>query len=268
VINLPDITQLVGTLAWPLVVLILLIGVATTKTGQRLVTGLAGRIKGVSALGFSLELTTEAATENKDSIETAFENYRSKIRREFDRQVSTHSLDEQLRKLAKDYVWPALSEEVKKDCRCTIHVPDILFDQTLYQLLDYYPTGGGRGRVFSARYGIVGASYRSETDQYRADVPTAQDKLIVEWGMTSQEAAAAGQGRQSFACFVLRQSEHKPTLGILYLDTKVKNAFGTSDVANIAPRVHEGLTTTGIDTTLATIELEMRSRGPAVKVLA
>ena len=46
--------------------------------------------------------------------------------------------------------------------RATVHIPDVLFSDTLYQLLDYWPKGKGGGRRFSARFGILGLAWRLE----------------------------------------------------------------------------------------------------------
>jgi hypothetical protein len=257
-----------GVFVWPAVVLVALVMLFGTSRGNSLISGLSGRVKSLSAFGVSLELTPQAATEAKATIETTFADYRSIVVREFDRQVSTRNVDAQFRKLCREFIWPHLSAAVTIDLRCTLHVPDILFTEALYQLLDYYPTGGGRGRTYSSRYGILGTCFRSEMDSYRPDVPTVEEQLIVEWGMNSQEAAAAGQGRKSFACFIVRKDAHEPTLGIVYLDTKVRNAFGpTDDSADIGPFVAEGLQRTGLINTLERLGEAMRERGPALSIL-
>ena len=267
--SLTDIGTLAGVFVWPVVVTVGLVVLFGTSRGQSFLSGLFSRVKSVSAYGVSLELTSQAATQAKATIETTFAEYRSNVIREFDRQVSTRNIDAQFRKLCRQFIWPNLTlVNVKSDLRCTLHVPDILFTETLYQLLDYYPTGGGHGRTFSSRYGILGTSFRSEHDEYRPSVPTKEADLIVDWGMTSQEAAAAGQGRKSFACFIVRKDEHQPTLGIVYLDTKLESAFGAdANSPDIAQHVAEGIRATGLIETLSVLGDSMRQRGPALTIL-
>jgi hypothetical protein len=265
---LQQITNLISVLAWPIVVLIVVAALTLTAQGGRFVAALSQRVMTLSAFGVSLELTQEAATTAKATIETTFADYRSNVKREFDRQVAIQNIDGQLRKLVEGFLWDHVPELVREDFRCTIHVPDILFSEAIYQLLDYYPKGGGRGRVFSSRYGIVGATFRSEHDQYRPNVPTEMESLIVRWGMTSQEAAAAGQGRRSFSCFAVGRGEHQPMLGVLYMDTRVENAFGAGQSAvGMTDHVHAGLLQTGLISTLEVLGVAMRQRGPALHIL-
>lgn len=262
-----ELTNLVGVLAWPVAVVAILAVVAATPGGRRLVGALAGRVSKVSAFGVDVQLTAQAAIEAKATIEGTFAEYGAKVRVEFNRQVAIHSLDARHRTLVKDFLWDSLSEEVRKDFRCTIHVPDVLFAEAVYQLLDYFPRGAGSGRTFSDRFGIVGACVRAEADQYRPKVPTDAAKLIVDWGMTSQEAAAAGQERQSFACFVIRRDAHAPLLGVLYMDTSVSNAFGaTENVPMIRASVEQGVAQTHLADALDEVGRTMRDRGPALKL--
>src|SRR4029077_20924802 len=112
-----------------------------------------------------------------------------------------------------------------KDLRCTLHVPDILFADTLYQLVDYYPRWGGRGRPFSSRFGIIGLCWRSREDQIQGAVPIDPQELVRKWGMTHEEAVASGGGRQSFLALLL--SDVSDThVAILYMDATEKDAFG------------------------------------------
>ena len=263
---LEDATNLVQVLIWPLLVGGVLAWIALTPAGAALVAGLVGRVRTVNLFGVSLDLSKASATRAKQKIEEVFADYRTRIQREFDRQVSIYKVDEQRRKLVEDFIWDSLGSEFRKDFRCTIHVPDILFKDALYQLLDYYPEGGGRGRTFPSRFGILGRCFRAEKDQYQAHVPTDPKELINEWGMNSQEATAAGRGRHSFACFVINRAEHQPILGILYMDTKEGAAFGEGDIADIMPRIQEGITATGLASALESVGREMRQRGPSIQL--
>jgi hypothetical protein len=64
-------------------------------------------------------------------------------------QARAFNIDVMLHRLVNTKLWEALSEEVRKDFRSTIRVEDALLGDQLYQLLDYFPRGGERGRAYS-----------------------------------------------------------------------------------------------------------------------
>jgi hypothetical protein len=134
--------------------------------------------------------------------------------------------------LVREGVYPRF-DPMPKDLRCTIYVPDPLFgERVLYQLVDYYPKGGGRGRRLSWRFGAVGRAWRLETDDVWPGVEQDVDVLVDAWGMSRAEAHTAGAGRTAFGCVLLRRvrdGEDLPTgelLALLYMDSSTPNAFG------------------------------------------
>ena len=99
-----------------------------------------------------------------------------------------------------------------------------MLKDTLYQLLDYYPTPTGKaGRRFSQQFGMIGRAWRRGKSLYQPDVPVDEAKLIDEWGMTPSRASTAGKGQRSFVCVVLRHRDVKS--GLLYIDAKPPDAF-------------------------------------------
>jgi hypothetical protein len=257
--------DLIEAVIWPVAVVVILWILASAK-GRDLMEGIFRRVRHVSAFGLEVDLTEEGAVRAHDSAEEIFDTYRTKIRREFERVVNNHLVNELRRTVVEDFVWELLSEEVKRDVRCTIHVRDILFEETMYQLLDYYPRGGGGGRSFSMRRGIVGRAWRSGEHQSDGNVSTDSAILVRDWGMTSEEAVAAGQGRKSFACFILRDERNIP-LGTFYLDSHEQHAFeGGKAAGSLQEAVLSGAQESGLISALTLLGDEMRRRGPTIRV--
>jgi hypothetical protein len=97
--------------------------------------------------------------------------------------------------------------------------------------------------------------------------------------MTSDEATAAGQGRQSFLCVVLRDDATSP-VGVFYLDSTNCKAFGAvrndrnpdvseedSDKADaIISAIENCAKELKLTEALGTLGREMRSRGPEIRI--
>jgi len=184
----------------------------------------------VSVFGLELELTPEAATRIKADLEGTFKNYRAAIVTEFDRQANILHISELRRAVVDEAVLPNLNlaGELPASYRCTIHVRDILLNEAMYQLLDYYPAAGprGAGRTFSMRFGIVGQAWRTGESKIKEDIQPGDPYVTTDWGMLPEEAAAAGYGKRSFAGAVLRQDQL--TVGVFYIDSPEQNAFDDS----------------------------------------
>jgi len=279
-------------LVWPFFA-ILVLALLLTGPGRRLVGPLLARLKTFKAGAFEFELTPEGATEARGTIEDNFRSYRTSIQREYERQAHIYNIPEKrsavmenLRKLDKEREQanePRLLEKsVWRNLRSTIHVPDILFDDTLYQLLDYYPAGGGAGRAFPVRRGILGLAWRESDDELEGTVPVDNpENLIVYWGMTSDEATAAGQGRPSFLCVLLKDEAESP-VGVFYLDSTTERAFGALPNARnpeatiseedeakakaIISAIKDCAKSLQLIDALGTLGMQMRSRGPQVRI--
>jgi hypothetical protein len=153
--------------------------------------------------------------------------------------------------------------------RSTIHIPDSLFAETLYQLVDYYPDqlDPGRGRTFSTRFGIIGKAWRLAQPQYAPSVPTTQQDLILGWGMTQEEAQKAAQkDRQSFGCVIIKDFGGR-CLGVFYMDSPVKDAFGNEDMwKKIENAILEGSRETKLTAALELIYRDFLAVGPRVHI--
>ncbi|MGO9334598.1 MAG: hypothetical protein ACLQCU_11230 [Acidimicrobiales bacterium] len=212
-------------LFWPGLVLILVAYLIIS--GQ--LAKLLSRLRGASGGPFKIELSEEGAKATKDGVETQFSAMRSQLRSEFDRIAKKKKLKEKLTAVmtAPDIAaWlsgPKSGETPRY--RCTVHVPDPLLRDHLYQLLDYFPDGQGRGRSFSCRAGLIGVVWRTEAPQ-ESEGSMSDARMVLEWGMTSREAALSrATGRRSFIGVPLKDPQESP-VGVLYLDSQDAGTFG------------------------------------------
>jgi hypothetical protein len=226
----------IETLAWQLLLLFLI-----WYVGRDVLIGLVKSLSKVKGPGIELEFDREGAKEVKGLFQGAFKDFMAAAQKEYDRQSEIHQLSE-LRLPAAVAAVKSKLKTLPKGYRATVHVPDVVFKRFLYQLVDYYPGGGGRGRRFSERYGIIGRSWRlkesiGEGNALRVADPletanTDPEKiirtLIEEWGMTRAEAENSTRSRPSVLCVVLFSVEHntKVPVGILFMDSEKQDAFG------------------------------------------
>jgi hypothetical protein len=270
--GLADWADLLRAVAWPLVGLLGLLFLAFSRQFYRFVARLTHRARRVSVFGVELELTEEAAAEFREVTQEGLQDYRRLIKTEFDREVNSHLLEQRLQNVTETQAVPLITEFAdgkRPSFRATVHVPDILFKESLYQLVDYYPRGrGGRsGRTFSARFGILGKAWRSGESQVEREVTTERQALIRDWGMTVEEATEAGQGRKSFAAILLRDGGGT-AIGILYMDAEDGGVFGSEpqDRARFARTVEEACKKAGLTSAVAELVKKLGERGPAIQI--
>lgn len=258
----------VRVLVWPAVVVAAMVFTAS-PAGTRLLGPLLRRIRGVSVGTFKLDLTEEQAAKVRDNLKEVFSDYRKTVKSEFDRLARQHNVSFLRSQVINSAVIPHLSPGAQKDFRCTIHVQDLLFAEALYQLLDYAPGTARetRGRSFPVRFGILGRAWRSGKSLAQGNVSTDPSQLIIEWGMTSEEANAAGRGRQSFACAVLRDVDRSP-LGVFYVDSMEQDAFGSTEPerAEFLKLIEDQAQALGLTGALAKLNEATRSRGPEIQI--
>jgi hypothetical protein len=270
--SLSEWADFVSAVAWPAVGLLALLFLAFSRRFHRVLARLTQRVRRVTVFGVELELTEKAAAEFREVTQEGFQDYRRLIKTEFEREVNAHLLDQRVRRVAETHAVPLIKEFAegrRPSFRCTVHVPDILFRESFYQLVDYYPRrrGGRAGRTFSARFGIVGKAWRSEQPQVEASIPTERQDLIRDWGMTADEAAEAGEGRQSFAAIVLRDEEDT-AVGIFYLDAEEEGVFGSDEGAKtrFANTLGNACRTTGLTRAVGELVKKLGERGPAIQI--
>jgi len=271
--------ELFSSLIWPIIFLFIFFYLLLKKDVPRRLRNLFKTFKSIKMFGSEFVLSEELSDEIGKDAEEAFEFYRKQVNREYDRLVEIYDIRQKLESVinSKDVI-DALGKDIEgiKDIpgfRCTIHVPDILFRETIYQLLDYYPRGKGRSRTWSIRFGIIGRAWRLRKSETQGNVPTEHNELILEWGMTLEEAAASGQGRQSFVCIVLKNTEgingEGTAVGIFYLDSTQEKLFGAND-KDAQQKLHQaifnGCIKSGLTSSLEEIKMELKSRSPLIKI--
>lgn len=267
--------ELVDALIWPVALLIIAGSLLLWPAAREGAIGLLGTFRHVKTPWFEFDLTEEGARQAREITAEGFSEYRRKVTAEYDRQVTIVALVERHQHLIRDFIEPALllSEKDRPSFRCTLYVADVLFTETMYQLVDYFPRGGGKGRTFSARFGIVGRAWRLDSPVINSHVSTDPMDLVRSWGMNLQEATAAGEGRQSFAAIPLAD-DGGARVGVVYLDAVVEGVFGKadgdSDSDELATRLIEatvnGARETGLRTALINVMGELRTRGPAISL--
>lgn len=224
---------LIGKLAWPLSLLIALAMIGWNSRLRRIFGTGSRFVRKVSAGGVSMEISADAVDEVRDQLRGSFRELVANARDEFERMADLQNLDDQLEVVIEKTLLPAIASKRKPDnLRATIHVRDVVFRDYLYQLIDYYPRGGGAHRRFSQRYGIIGRSWRSGkshgTGNAFGSSPSAET-LVEEWGMTREETHGVLNEKPSCLSIILRADD--VAVGILYVDSSEKNAFGDSETA-------------------------------------
>jgi hypothetical protein len=221
---------------WPLLFFVILLYLLWSRSAPERLRKLLRPFKSVKLFEAELVLSDEAKT----MAEGTFENYRKQAIENYDLFVQRKMLTGKFENVVSDIIGVIKNKTGKapKQYRCTLYVPDLVFADTLYQLLDYIPSGAGRGRIFSIRYGIVGRVWRSRTSDIEKFIlipgkgVVDQNELVRAWGMSRREAQTAAEGRPSFLCVMLSNAEGDP-VGLFYMDSKDETAFQISPDENL-----------------------------------
>lgn len=236
---------------WPFTILIALWILARSNSSMSLLLGLLGALRKVNLFGAEIELNEQTKRRIQSAagdIESALQEYKERTDREFARIVARYQIEQALSKFIDSPELKAFRNDPDRDFRCTIHVPDPIRYDRLYQLVDYCPDGSGRGRDFSVRYGIIGKVWRMEKMQLANDLfqtKKAQrtheeeiDEIMSDWGMNRREAESALKHR-SYFCFPLTYEDRK--VGLFYIDAKEKNSFNETKEAEVSSRAQKEL---------------------------
>lgn len=236
---------------WPLTVLIGLWIVARSDSSMGLLTGLFGTLRKINLFGAEIELndqTKRRIQSAANDIETALREYKERADKELARVVARYQVEQALSKFTDSQEVRSFRLHQDREFRCTIHIPDPIRYGRLYQLLDYCPSGSGRGRDFSVRYGIIGKVWRMEKMQRANDLfQTAKpvraheeeiDAIMSDWGMNRREAENALKHR-SYFCFPLIHEDRK--VGLLYIDAKEKDSFDQAKEYDVSARAQNEL---------------------------
>ncbi|MCU1484404.1 MAG: hypothetical protein JWN67_1150 [Actinomycetia bacterium] len=185
------------------------------------IEGLVSRTTKFGGFGVSFEFTEKSAAETRESIEHGLTAVRVKIRRRLAADVRAAGLQEAFATVLENA--PGLGD--KRGFRATIHIPDPLYANQLYQLLDYYPRGGGAGRAFSTRSGIIGMAWRNRRSDRWYQGRTDEVELRRMWGMTPEEAAerVSADSEKLFLAFPLFDERGAVPIGVFYFDAEKRD---------------------------------------------
>jgi hypothetical protein len=215
------VTTLARETGWPFAILVILLTLMLTRSAAaRLGQAIPG-IRSLKGLGFEFVLSEEGAQRFSMQADEVIEDAKRQLTREYRGLAVKFQLRDKLEAIINEAKLLAAPGKL----RFTVHVPGVLIDETLYQILDYYPSAPGGGRAFSMRFGMAGRAWRLRKSQINGDVPTDPNELVEEWGMTKEEAADAASGRKSMLSIVLTD-QHGTAVGVLYGDSTDKLAFG------------------------------------------
>jgi hypothetical protein len=211
---------------WPLIVIYLIITLVYFNFNLKDIQSIFGKVKSVNIFGNEIAFSEEV----KINTELSIKQYRNQIKETFSYQIQKEQLNDKLRYFVDEVrtylaVKNDLRDKSNVNLRCTIHIQDILFNETLYQLLDYYPIStGGSGRIKSIRFGIIGLAWRTEESKILGWVDNNKDQLIKDWGLDISETTSDSKTK-SFAAITIK-SEEGTRLGVIYFDSKQENLFG------------------------------------------
>jgi len=260
------VIELLSRLAWPLLAVVLLIYL-TSESAPQQINKLTQPFTSIGIFGTKFVLSREQSDETKLKVEEAFNLYRNQVKIQFDLWIQKRALNQKFRNILRDTVIPHLrntSSEKHADYRFTIHVPDLLFADSLYQLLDYYPSSGGRGRTVSVRFGIIGRTWRAGESQWEETVPSDPEILITGWGMTPEEADKASQGQRRAFLSVLLKDNKEGAVGMFYMDSShPEDVFGQHQFRTLVEDVSQN---SGLVDTLTKMKQDLAGRSLLLKL--
>lgn len=266
-----QVFSFLGAVAWPLIIFGgVLVVLFSRRAGERLMEWLR-RFKSVRFLSAELTLSEAEVERAADAVQ----RYRDDVKKQYDEWARKEKIDEKLNYAMEYWILPHIKHRLGAEpppIRATVHVRDLLFDDSVYQLVEYYKgdtTGPTRGRVKSIRFGLIGKTWRSEEGDAVQEVIKGDQDLVLRWGMTKSEADRAVE-RQSAAAHVIRRGDGEP-LGILYLDSREKQAFwgsvaGTEERTQLLQVMSEACRKVGLVDSLHLIRDDFKGRSPLVTI--
>jgi hypothetical protein len=253
---------LVALIGWPLVVLLLAAYLMTSRSAPERLRNILKQLKSLKVAGLEWTLTDETGSD----AQQAFGSYRVQVQAEFDAWQREGRIPKAVKEILAQF--DSRLPNPKPPYRCAIHVPDALFQDTLYQLTDYVPSGSGRGRAWSIRYGMIGRQWRLRESRSATVIPE-EEVLVRDWGMTRAEAKRPAKQR-SLLCVVLRTKPADPEtepVGILYVDSEKEHAFGDEqNVKRLLKWLEEASSGLADDLDLMQEQMKSRKLAPSIKI--
>lgn len=281
---------------WPFVVLALALYFSQSSVAFGSLAKFFRLFKGVKTPYLEITLSEEARKDlqqDANEILDSLKNYRKNMDREIVRLSHIYDMPSKLERAFEDHIKPEIERKkgasgLPENFRCTIHVPDPMFERYLYQLLNYYPSGGGAGRSLSDRYGIIGKVWRSGLSQVvgqllkgkKTPSVTEEDKgkktprvteediseIAREWGLTKSEARAVAK-KVSYACAIVTYENVR--VGIFYMDSTDFNAFSPSDDdVEIVNAIKHSVDNSGLAKSMYEIQKELEKSSPRLVIEA
>ncbi|KRR01652.1 hypothetical protein CP49_21815 [Bradyrhizobium valentinum] len=211
--------------------------VARSESFLWLILGIFGSLRRIKLFGAEIELNEQTKRKIQSAageIDAALEEYKGRVDKEVARTVARYQIEQALSNLIDSDEVKSFVAERSKTFRCTIYIPDPIRYGRLYQLVDYCPSGAGRARTFSVRYGVIGRVWRTEVPTQEGDLlpPSAPgevrtheqeiDAVMSNWGMNRREAESALKHRSYFCCPLIHENSK---VGLLYMDSTERDAF-------------------------------------------
>jgi len=261
-------------LIWPVVIAILVVYLFNSKTALEVLKHMGSLVSNVKVPG-GLEISFVGGAAVKQSQEEVIKGYRQQVITQYDLAATQKQISDTVERAIKEHITPFfVANHLDPEFRCTIHVRDILFQSSLYQLIDYLPRKKWavpgritRGRAWSVRYGLIGRCWRLEDDQKEGTIPTSAEKLIEDWGLTKNEADS-GSGKQTMLCHLIRSKNQSP-LAIFYLDAEKPNAFGNeSRMSELNNVVGNAVRELGLDAALQEVWEKVQTSAPLIEIYA
>lgn len=198
-------------------------------------------VRSLKIYGVEIQLDTKALEELEEREKQIFQKLAAKMEQASTKTARSLSMAEHLKDAAKEIIEKRKSIKpnlfVNNDVRFTIHVPDTIFKDHVYQLVDYYSPKsgsirGGRGRRFSVRYGIIGLCWRTSKSRGTATAFDGDENAINDlkerWSMTDADAETA-KLKPSCLAVSIRGESPETQLAIVYADSPDKQFWGDND---------------------------------------
>jgi hypothetical protein len=223
---------MVSAFAWPgaliLFLSILLTAIVRHPEFREIFGTFGSVVRKITVAGVGLEIDSAAMQRIREFVGKTVDELMAKAKLEYDRMAEGFSVDERLSQIVRKALPRILTAHQlpePENVRATVHVPDILFKDYLYQLVSYFPAtaaGGPAGRRFSQRYGMIGRAWRMERSVGTGRAVRDPPQLIEFFGMNPNEAQT--HPNPAVICVILRHEGVQ--VGVLFIDSPVENAFG------------------------------------------
>lgn len=258
---------------WPILILVVLFFSPVRTALNSFVTGFAALPRAVTAInvaGMKINLDPSKA---KELLTLSSEVVYADFNRVIDREVERLKIWPMFEKVIDQALKPLVDKSLLTpddpfQYRVTLHMPDTIQPESLYQLIEYYPAGPfpeTRGRRKSIRFGAIGKAWRLQRSEYSPTVPTQHDKLVEHWGMTGEEADQAGRGRQTFLAIIMTDNSNKP-LGIFYMDATHPKLLGDKSSEEIAAAILKVCASSKLVENLVKVRTKMEDQAASPKL--